>query len=58
MVGVAAAAAAAADSNGLLQRLHLYERQVGGRHVWGGARAGHFWGHFLFQTERQSLWGL
>lgn len=45
MVGVAAAAA---DRNGLLQRLQLHERQVGRRHVWGGARAGHFWGHFLF----------
>lgn len=48
MVGVAAAAAAA-DRDGFLQRLQLHERQVGrGGHVRGGACAGHFWGHFLF----------
>lgn len=53
MVGVAAAVAA--DRNGLLQRLQLRERQVGRCHVWGGACAGHFRGHFLFQAERQCL---
>lgn len=48
-------ATAAADRNRLLQRLQLHERQAGRCHVWGGACTGHFWGHFLFQTERQGL---
>lgn len=52
MVGVAAAAATAAM---LLQRLQLRKRQVWGRHVRGGAGAGHLWRHLLLQAQRQSL---
>lgn len=53
-VARAASAAVAADRNGLLQ---LHKCNVRG-HIWGGAGAGHFGGHFLFQTERQGLEGL
>lgn len=53
-VAGAASAAVAADRKGLLQ---LHKRKVRG-HIWGGAGAGHFWGHFLLQAERQGLQGL
>lgn len=53
-VAGAASAAVAANRNRLLQ---LHECKVR-CHIWGGAGAGHLWGRFLFQTERQGLQGL